>query len=339
MGPGAYFEAAILPSTPDFAVVDPGWWVDGYYTATLQLSRATSPTDTLAIYWLTTLATDPCAQQPEASIGPEPDTSFLAWARSNKALSVTSNTSRRFGNLPTTEMDVSVVVKNACQYTDPISVAVTGYQSGRNDTYVLVTQIIGLQRGLAFTAGVRTRVEVAARDGKLLLIVLADSHCCRVPDIRVAGGDAPEHPEVHAVGASDPRAYTRPVTETPRMDDERWQPGMPVLARQAVAPTAPREGRQAVPQRVPETRPTPLQGVFIYLSVVVLICGTVAITAWEIGTPLGAPLVRLPVLIAAAPPAGGDRRCDGPDRRGRWAPGGPSPAVARRSGPSGSACC
>ena len=84
------------------------------------------------------------------------------------------------------------------------------------------------------------------------------------------------------------------------MDDERWQPGMPVLARQAVAPTAPREGRQAVPQRVPETRPTPLQGVFIYLSVVVLICGTVAITAWEVGTPLGAPLVRVPVLIAAA---------------------------------------
>ena len=84
------------------------------------------------------------------------------------------------------------------------------------------------------------------------------------------------------------------------MDDERWQPGMPVLARQGVAPTAPRGGRQAVPQRVPETRPTPLQGVFIYLSVVVLICGTVAITAWEIGTPLGAPVVRLPVLVAAA---------------------------------------
>jgi hypothetical protein len=90
------------------------------------------------------------------------------------------------------------------------------------------------------------------------------------------------------------------VTETPRMDDERWQPGMPVLARQGVAPTAAQRGRQAVPQRVPETRPTPLQGVFIYLSVVVLICGTVAITAWEIGSPLGAPVVRLPVLLAAA---------------------------------------
>ncbi len=83
------------------------------------------------------------------------------------------------------------------------------------------------------------------------------------------------------------------------MDDERWQPGMPVLARQEVAPAAPRPGRQAVPQRVPETRPTPLQGVFIYLSVIVLICGTLAISAWELGAPLAAPVVRLPVLIAA----------------------------------------
>jgi len=82
------------------------------------------------------------------------------------------------------------------------------------------------------------------------------------------------------------------------MDDERWQPGMPVLARQEAAPAVRRAGRRAVPQRVPETRPTPLQGIFIYLSVVVLICGTVAITAWELGAPLSAPIVRLPVLIA-----------------------------------------
>ena len=82
------------------------------------------------------------------------------------------------------------------------------------------------------------------------------------------------------------------------MDDERWEPGMPVLARQGVPTTTPAAGRAIVPQRVPETRPTPLQGVFIYLSVVVLICGTVAITAWELGVPLAAPLVRLPVLLA-----------------------------------------
>ncbi|MFI5262124.1 MAG: hypothetical protein ACHQZR_06195 [Candidatus Limnocylindrales bacterium] len=87
------------------------------------------------------------------------------------------------------------------------------------------------------------------------------------------------------------------MTEAPRMDDERWQPGMPVLARQGV-PAADSSGRATVPQRIPETRPTPLQDVFIYLSVVVLICGTVAISAWELGAPLAAPIVRLPVLVA-----------------------------------------
>jgi hypothetical protein len=55
----------------------------------------------------------------------------------------------------------------------------------------------------------------------------------------------------------------------------------------------------AVPRRIPETRPTPLEGVFIPLSVVALVCGAVAISAFELGTPLGAPLVRLPLLVAA----------------------------------------
>jgi len=82
------------------------------------------------------------------------------------------------------------------------------------------------------------------------------------------------------------------------MEDERWEPGMPVLARQGLPMAPPVPGRATVPQRVPETRPTPLQGVFIYLSVVVLLCGTVAITAWELGVPLAAPIVRLPVLLA-----------------------------------------
>ncbi len=55
-----------------------------------------------------------------------------------------------------------------------------------------------------------------------------------------------------------------------------------------------------MPQRVPELKPTPLQGAFIYLSIVVLICGVVAIMALELGTPMSSPLVRIPVLVGGA---------------------------------------
>jgi hypothetical protein len=93
------------------------------------------------------------------------------------------------------------------------------------------------------------------------------------------------------------------------MDDERWEPGMPVLDRQAVpGPVAPRmAGSSALPpslqglppRSVPEVAPTPLQSQYINLSVVVLICGVVAITALELGASLGSPLVKLCVVLAA----------------------------------------
>jgi hypothetical protein len=54
------------------------------------------------------------------------------------------------------------------------------------------------------------------------------------------------------------------------------------------------------PQRVPEVRPPLLGDWFIYLSVVVLICGVIAITALEMGNPLGSAIVRFPAIIAAA---------------------------------------
>ena len=98
------------------------------------------------------------------------------------------------------------------------------------------------------------------------------------------------------------------------MDDERWEAGMPVLDRQPVAPVAP-VAHPAVsphgatplppslaalpPRSVPETAPTPLQKHFVLLSVPVLILGAIAITALELGTPLGSPLVKLCVAIAA----------------------------------------
>ena len=50
---------------------------------------------------------------------------------------------------------------------------------------------------------------------------------------------------------------------------------------------------------MPETRPTPLQGAFIYLSVIGLICGTVAISALNFGAALRDPIVRLPILLGA----------------------------------------
>jgi hypothetical protein len=86
------------------------------------------------------------------------------------------------------------------------------------------------------------------------------------------------------------------------MDDERWEPGMPVLDRQAVrpVPTALPPSLQGLPARsVPEVAPTPLQPYYVYLSVIVLICGAIAITALELGSPLSSPLVKLCVIIAA----------------------------------------
>jgi len=45
--------------------------------------------------------------------------------------------------------------------------------------------------------------------------------------------------------------------------------------------------------------PTPLQAHYVNLSVIVLICGAVAITALELGASLGSPLVKLSVALAA----------------------------------------
>ena len=84
------------------------------------------------------------------------------------------------------------------------------------------------------------------------------------------------------------------------MDDERWEPGMPVLDRQAVrTPVLPPSLQGLPPRSVPEIAPTPLQPHYINLSVIVLICGAIAITALELGVTLGSPLVKVCVAIAA----------------------------------------
>src|SRR6476619_2958213 len=84
------------------------------------------------------------------------------------------------------------------------------------------------------------------------------------------------------------------------MDDERWERGMPVLERQPVhVPSLPPSLQGLPPRSVPETAPTPLQKHYVLLSVPVLILGAIAITALELGVPLGSPLVKLCVAIAA----------------------------------------
>jgi hypothetical protein len=88
------------------------------------------------------------------------------------------------------------------------------------------------------------------------------------------------------------------------MDEERWEAGMPVLDRQADRQPTPMStlppSLQGLPPRsVPETAPTPLQKHYVLLSVPVLILGAIAITALELGAPLGSPIVKLCVLIAA----------------------------------------
>jgi hypothetical protein len=76
------------------------------------------------------------------------------------------------------------------------------------------------------------------------------------------------------------------------MDDPRWEPGMPVLDRQDV-------GTGAATDRLPVTRPTPLQRHYINLSAIALVAGALAITAIEAGTPISSPIVKLCTLVAA----------------------------------------
>jgi hypothetical protein len=73
--------------------------------------------------------------------------------------------------------------------------------------------------------------------------------------------------------------------------------GVPQLDRQERPVPVDVHGRPLVPQRVPELQPTPLQSSFIYLSVVVLICGIIAIAALELGTPMSSLWVKIPVLV------------------------------------------
>jgi len=90
-------------------------------------------------------------------------------------------------------------------------------------------------------------------------------------------------------------AYTQRVTDH---DDALL--GVPTLDRQERPVRLDVRGRPIVPSRVPEPQPTPLQGVFIYLSIGVLFSGVIAIMALELGTPMTSLWVKIPVLIGGA---------------------------------------
>src|SRR5215207_2130801 len=117
------------------------------------------------------------------------------------------------------------------------------------------------------------------------------------------------------------------------MDDERWEPGMPVLDRQPVPgdgtgprPTVagpdgrlhrsngagvvlaraaaaeaalPPSLRGLPPRSVPEAAPTPLQKHFVLLSAPALVFGALAITALNLGFGFESLLVKACVLLAA----------------------------------------
>ena len=100
--------------------------------------------------------------------------------------------------------------------------------------------------------------------------------------------------ETHAAGPA------APIRAPASIDDERWEPGMPALDRQAVVDR--QSGPVQAPRSVPETRPTRLpKDWFVYLSVVAFLAGAVAITAIEFGVPLGSPLIKACVLVGAPP--------------------------------------
>ena len=75
-------------------------------------------------------------------------------------------------------------------------------------------------------------------------------------------------------------------------DHDDLAPGGPALERQERPQRLDVQGRPLVPSRVPEEQPTPLRDTFIYLSLVALVCGVIAIMALELGTPFSSWLVQ-----------------------------------------------
>jgi len=84
------------------------------------------------------------------------------------------------------------------------------------------------------------------------------------------------------------------------VEGERHEHAMPMLDRPAIRNPVVPPSLAGLPARsVPETKPTPLQKLYVLLSAPALVLGAVAITALELGVPIGSPLVKSCVLVAA----------------------------------------
>lgn len=91
-----------------------------------------------------------------------------------------------------------------------------------------------------------------------------------------------------------------PRAATPAATPDAPRPAAAAGAHPVARPaTALPPSLQGLPARsVPEVAPTPLQRHYINLSVIVLVCGAVAITALNLGARLGDPLIKLCVIVA-----------------------------------------
>ncbi len=106
----------------------------------------------------------------------------------------------------------------------------------------------------------------------------------------------------------DPTIAPTPATLGAMEDERAGNPGCrSSIGSPCARPTGPPIGTSTLPpslqvlppRSVPEVAPTPLQHHYVLLSVPVLIAGTIAITAMELGASPGSLLVKLCVLIGA----------------------------------------
>ena len=94
----------------------------------------------------------------------------------------------------------------------------------------------------------------------------------------------------------DPSNAGEPLVASTRMDDPRYEPGMPVLDRQPVGADRPRPRPSTASPRPPRRRSSTTTSSCRRPA---LVAGVIAITALETGSPLSSPLVKACVVIGA----------------------------------------